>query len=426
MNRIFSCLLLSLVSFSAFSQSTIDEKDVTRIITTLASDAMNGRKAFTPDADRAVDFISSEFTKTELGFFGNLTSYQQSFEMFRFKNLTAKVQLNGKMLSENEVLYSGSFETIKWQNAPNVYSIDSTDNFWDKWDELKNLTTDAVIVIHPAHDNVFSWMKRRAKGDRYIFEKNNGPSKILVETNEKSVQSFTAEIRNSLTPVTGKNVVGIIPGSERKNEYVIFSAHYDHIGVMRPVEGDSIANGADDDASGVTAVITLANHFNKIKSNKRTLIFVLFTAEEMGGFGSQYFSKQLNPDEVVAMFNIEMIGKPSIFGENSGFMTGYEMSSLGEIVKKNLEKTPFKIHPDPYPKQQLFYRSDNKTLAELGVPAHSFSSDPIDVDKFYHTVNDEVETLNLTHLTQMIKAIAAGSESVISGKDTPTRVAKKK
>src|SRR5690606_38542967 len=113
------------------------------------------------------------------------------------------------------------------------------------------------------------------------------------------------------------NVVGVLPGRSKPNEFVIFSGHYDHIGILKPIGQDSIANGADDDASGVTAVISLANIFAKQKDNERTLIFAAFTAEESGGYGSQYFSKQLNPDHVVAMINIEMIGKDAKFGANS-------------------------------------------------------------------------------------------------------------
>ena len=220
------------------------------------------------------------------------------------------------------------------------------------------------------------------------------------------------------------NVVGMLQGKSKPEEMVVFSGHYDHIGIMQAVAGDSIANGADDDASGTTAVVSLAKYFKKLKNNNRTLIFAAFTAEEIGGYGSQYFSKQLNADKVVAMFNIEMIGKPSKWGTNNAFITGFERSDFGKILQKNLLGTPFQINPDPYPDQNLFYRSDNATLARLGVPAHSISTDEIDIDKFYHTVNDEVETLDMANITAAIRAIALSSKTIISGEDTPTRIDK--
>ena len=220
-----------------------------------------------------------------------------------------------------------------------------------------------------------------------------------------------------------KNVVGIIPGKKQKDEYVIFSGHYDHIGIGKPnAAGDSIFNGANDDAAGTTAVIMLANYFAQKKDNERTLVFAAFTAEEIGGFGSQYFSKQFNPEKVIAMFNIEMIGTESKWGTNSAYITGYERTDMGKILGKNLEGSQFKFHPDPYPQQNLFFRSDNATLARLGVPAHTISTSKMDSEKFYHTQEDEIETLEMKNMAEIIKAIALSSRSIINGKDAPSRV----
>ncbi len=272
-----------------------------------------------------------------------------------------------------------------------------------------------------------------AKASAFIeteFEKI-GLQKLEGQLNFR--QEFQKKMRNG-QEIKMNNVVGKLEGKSRKNEYVIFSAHYDHIGKLvvtntdslgnKTVLPDSIANGADDDASGTTAVIALAKYFKKMNNNERTLVFVAFTAEEIGGFGSKYFSEQMNPDQVMAMINIEMIGKPSKWGKNSAFMTGIEKSSLGEIMQKNLIGTPFAINKDPYPEQDLFYRSDNATLARQGVPAHSFSTDQIDSDLLYHSVDDEFESLDMSNITTTIKALAIATKSIISGIDTPTRVDK--
>lgn len=218
------------------------------------------------------------------------------------------------------------------------------------------------------------------------------------------------------------NVVGMIKGSSRPEEYVIFSGHYDHIGIQQPEAEDSIANGADDDASGITAVILLANYF-KQHPPARSIIFAAFTAEEIGGFGSRYFSQQLAPEKIIAMFNIEMIGKESKFGRNSAFITGYERSDFGTILQKNLESSTFRFHPDPYPEQKLFFRSDNATLARLGVPAHTISTTQIDKDTLYHSVNDEVESLDMKNIADIIEAIALSARSIVGGEDAPSRIA---
>ncbi|MCH7825754.1 MAG: M20/M25/M40 family metallo-hydrolase [Acidobacteria bacterium] len=216
------------------------------------------------------------------------------------------------------------------------------------------------------------------------------------------------------------NVVGMISGN-RSEEFVLFSAHYDHIGI-RPGGEDMIANGANDNASGTTAVIELARYFKGRPKPERTLLFVAFTAEERGGFGSRHFSEQLDPDQIVAMFNIEMIGKPAVSGPNTAWITGFERSSFGEILQQAVEGTPYEFYADPYPDQNLFLRSDNATLARLGVPAHTISTTPIDVDPDYHQVTDHVETLDLDHMTDTIRAIAMAGATIVSGEATPTRV----
>jgi len=216
--------------------------------------------------------------------------------------------------------------------------------------------------------------------------------------------------------------VGILPGKTKTNEYVIFSAHHDHLGINKPVNGDSIFNGANDDAAGTTAVIMLADYFKKLNSNQRTLVFATFTAEEIGGFGSQYFSKQFDPKQVIAMFNIEMIGTESKWGKNSAYMTGYEKTDMGKILQNNLKGTSFTFYPDPYPEQDLFYRSDNATLARLGVPAHTISTSKMDSEKYYHSVDDEIENLDFNNMAAIIRAIAESSKTIVDGRDSPARV----
>ena len=152
------------------------------------------------------------------------------------------------------------------------------------------------------------------------------------------------------------------------------------------------------------------------------MLVAAFTAEESGGYGSRYFSGQLDPDQIVAMFNIEMIGKPAVSGPNTAWITGFERSSFGEILAGAVEGTVYEFYADPYPTQNLFFRSDNATLARLGVPAHSISTTPIDVDPDYHQVSDEVDTLDLDHMSNTIRAIALGATTIISGEATPTRV----
>jgi len=280
-----------------------------------------------------------------------------------------------------------------------------------------------LVLVDNQHAQLFKSLKDISSLGR-IVEKPNHTAAAIFILGETDAASYNVNFSNKIEELSLFNVAGMLPGRSKEKELVLISAHYDHIGIVEEVDGDAIANGADDDASGTTAVISLAKYYKKLNNNERTLIFVAFTAEEVGGFGARHFSSLLNPDDVVAMFNIEMIGKESKFGKNAAFITGYERSDFGEILQKNLNGTDFKFHPDPYPTQNLFYRSDNATLAALGVPAHTISTDQIDTDKYYHTVKDEFETLEVANIHATIRAIALSARSIVAGTDTPKRIPK--
>ena len=378
------------------------EKEVSKIVRALASDRMRGRSALVAeDIDRAAVYIEKGFSKAKLRPLPGQKSFRQHFMKQRVTRLTLEVNMDGTPIDESRLILSSADTNITLDENTTMDSIRGNEKLFQ-----------AISAIEKRGGNKIIWVAPE--------EKSAGATVYILGNPVFKTIAVTASQKSDL--ISMYNVVGMIEGKSRKDEYVVFSGHYDHIGILQPVEGDSIANGADDDASGTTAVITLARYFSKMKSNERTLIFAAFTAEEIGGYGSQYFSEQLNPDQVVAMFNIEMIGKESKWGGNAAFITGFERSNFGEILQKNVAGTSFQFHPDPYPEQNLFYRSDNATLARLGVPAHSISTDQIPTDPFYHTVQDETETLSMANITSAIRAIAVGARSIITGIHTPARV----
>ena len=218
------------------------------------------------------------------------------------------------------------------------------------------------------------------------------------------------------------NIIGLLEGTSLKEEFVIISAHYDHLGQIEGGKGDLVFNGANDNATGVAAMIMLAEYFKKTKINKRSILFVAFTAEEMGLTGSNYFGKTISAESIIAGVNIEMIGKESPFGPKTAWLTGFKRSTFGKIIQKNLSSSEYRLYPDPYKDFRLFFRSDNASLARLGVPAHTFSTSPMDKDLDYHQLSDEVETLDVKIITETIKAISVGIKSIVSGDDTPSRV----
>lgn len=403
----------------------VKKAEVERIIKTLSADEMEGRATFSTGIEKAAAFISSEFKKAGIQPLKGAADYYQKFKMTRIQPVSANAVIDGKTIVAENLIVITDRDSISWDSSAGVetVTISATESFFDRYRALTATDKQLLVLVDIQHRDAFKRLKEYNESGRIIDERNENGAAVFVLSIDEA-KKFSIKFKNRVEKSALTNVAGMIPGKSKEKELVVFSGHYDHLGIIDAVSGDSIANGADDDASGVTAVIALANYYNKLDDNERTLIFVAFTAEESGGYGSKYFSKQLNPDNVMAMFNIEMIGKDSKFGDNSAFITGYERSDFGKILQKNLAGTAFKFYPDPYPDQNLFYRSDNATLAALGVPAHTVSTDQIDTDKFYHTVNDEFETLDVNNIVATIKAIALSSRSIVAGIDTPKRIPK--
>ncbi|UYQ93282.1 M20/M25/M40 family metallo-hydrolase [Chitinophaga horti] len=416
---------LGIVAQTAQAQK-IRAKEVKKIITTLAADDMGGRPTFKPGIDKASVFLENEFKKAGLQPLAGSKGYRQEFNMYTVKSASVRFLVNSREWRRDDVAVVSNQPRIEWRNTDKITVETITDAgvLRDKYRAAQDGSVESptLVWVDASLASAFKGLKGRRARPLMSGEKDNPVVFVLKDGANEKVAEWSLSATQELNIMHLNNVAGIITGESKPDEYVVFSGHYDHIGILKPNEAkDSIANGADDDASGTTAVVMLANYYKK-KKPARSIIFVAFTAEEIGGYGSQYFSRQLDPAKVVAMFNIEMIGKESKFGRNSAFITGFEKSDFGTILQKNLQGSAFKFHPDPYPEQNLFYRSDNATLARLGVPAHTISTTQIDKDKLYHSVDDEVESLDIQNITDIIKAIAKSAESIISGKDTPTRV----
>lgn len=403
------------------ANEVINSKQVAEILGRLSADDMAGRYTFGPQIQLAANYLAGTFEQAGLQKMAGTNGYLQTFSMVKAEALPAsKIRIGTEdVLPEKTICQTGEkVLEIKPGSNFEVISIKQGDNAMASFRGIRSKKGNLLVLMHPTHEPFFNRIKQNAgarmKGESHV---------IYILAVQPEATDYAVNLSLEVEEIKLSNVVGVIPGKSRPEEMVVFSGHYDHIGIGKPNEkGDSIYNGANDDASGTTAVVLLARYFAALGQQERTLVFAAFTGEEVGGFGSQYFSKQLDPAKVVAMFNIEMIGTDSKWGTNSAFITGFEKTDMGSILQKNLEGSPFKFYPDPYPEQQLFYRSDNATLARLGVPAHTISTSKMDVEPHYHKPSDELSTLDTKNMAEIIKAIAISSQSIIAGKDTPGRV----
>jgi len=421
-------VLVSLLITSSFCTTAeiIPPEQVIKDITYLASDDLKGRASFSPEIDKAANYIAKRFAEIGLQPLHN-ESFLQTFTVSQIQPNTLSVNLNGEKISPKNTAIASTIEKLEWDsNVAQVHIINKDDDMRTALRELNQQGGQHLVVIDNSHKKTFKAYQGYFNRGLTKLSLEHSGALVLVLRDDNSVESKIEQYKVSasatITQQTLTNVVGVLPGKQSPEDIVLYSSHYDHLGVTE--DGKQIYNGADDDASGTTAVLNLAQYFANKGNNKRSLMFSAFTAEEIGGFGSKYFSQQLNPDHVVAMINIEMIGKPSKFGAGTIWMTGMERSNLGELLNKNLVEINTQIYQDPYPEQGLFYRSDNATLARLGVPAHSFSSTQLDKDQHYHKVTDDINSLDLSSMHKVIETLATATQPLVDGLATPTRIDK--
>lgn len=261
------------------------------------------------------------------------------------------------------------------------------------------------------------------------FLVNDADSSLRGLLGNKKLRAKLTVGGNRIRNVPARNVMGWIEGKDPKlkNEYIVLSAHYDHMGVdknPKEVDGktDSIFNGARDNAIGTTAVINAARYFSK-HPPKRSVLFISYTAEELGLVGSHYFADHpLIPLEKI-VYNLN-IDNASYNDTTIVSIIGLGRTSADELLKKACLAFGLKAMPDPAPEQNLFDRSDNVSLAAVGIPAPTFSLGikkfDEEIEKHYHNVRDEVGDFNLNYGIKYIRAYILAAQYIANDPAKPS------
>lgn len=236
-------------------------------------------------------------------------------------------------------------------------------------------------------------------------------------------QAFDVTLRDS-SVVQSKNVIGVVEGSnpDLRNEYVLLAAHYDHVGVgPATAEGDSIYNGARDNAVGVATVMAAGKYFAD-HPPKRSVIFALWTAEELGLVGSRYFAE--NPpvplDQIIYNLNIDGAGY-----NDTTLVTvvGLERTEAESIFRSSTREFGLDVNPSPVPELGLFNRSDNVHFARRGIPAPTFSlgftAFDEEIQYYYHQPTDESGSLNFDYVTRYSRAYILSAERIANADEAP-------
>lgn len=218
------------------------------------------------------------------------------------------------------------------------------------------------------------------------------------------------------------NIIGVIEGIDPtlKNEFILLGAHYDHIGFGKKVGNDSIANGANDDATGTSAVLAMARYFAEKKTNKRSIIFGLFSAEEMGLIGSKKLAEHLKAKNLnlYTMLEFEMIGVPMTDKDYVAYITGFELSNMAQKINEYSNEKLVGLLPKAK-EFQLFYRSDNYSFFKVfNEPSHTISTFDFTNFDYYHEVGDEADKMDYGFMANLINRLIPAVEKMST---TPTR-----
>nr|WP_299385642.1 M28 family peptidase [Allomuricauda sp.] len=237
------------------------------------------------------------------------------------------------------------------------------------------------------------------------------------------IAPYFESFRDTLTNYenTSYNIVGMVEGNDDKlkHEYIVVGAHYDHIGIITPEGDDNIANGANDNASGTVTVMELARYFGLKRTNKRSLIFALFSAEEKGLLGSDHLAKRLKGEDLnlYTMINFEMTGVPLLDKDYIVYLTGYHKSNLAEVTNAYAEEKLVGFLPESK-HYNLFQRSDNYPFFKaFGVPSHTYCTFDFTNFNHYHKVGDEVELMDLGHMASLVNKMLPVVEGISNAPD---------
>ena len=448
--------------------SSITAEDFVRRVGIIAHDSMRGRNTPSPELDQTAEYLAGEFRKMGLLPSAGGGSFIQRYPLRRERMdiVASGVSIPGgralrlgtdvillaggatgpRGISGPVVVISGSpgnaqsFEDLDIRGAV-VLVVTSSSDGWSRRELLgvQQQGPAAVVILTQRFDS--DWRHRVQWGlDRVFLRKTWGrrPNGIpVVEVRQEAIEGpleasgfdmVAARLRGNepleaqrisgfnitinleyqtVEELTAPNVVAILEGSDPmlRDEYVTFSGHMDHIGVGNPVNGDSIYNGADDDASGTIAVVEAAEAFATLHPRpRRSLMFILVSGEEKGLWGSEYFADNLPVpiESIVANLNTDMVGRN---WKDTIVAIGKKHSNLGETLNRVNARHPelgMTAIGDIWPNQQFYFRSDHYNFARKGVPVLFFFNG---THEDYHRPSDHVEKIDGEKAARIVKLV---------------------
>ena len=415
----------------------ISEDSLRANLSFLASDALEGRSTPSKGQDVAAEFIASQFRRARLdpvdqdSYFQNAAFVQYPLEAI---GTELTFEISGKTISVPASQFRlQALRSLTIERAPIVLLKKSEDlaTLQDKavWVDhaLRSDERDRLLASKPLLVISLARPSKRSAGRLAdVAQDANTVPTILLDPDFHQHWSSDATVTlhspaPNLTCVTLRNVAGVLPGSDPvlKNEYLLVTAHYDHL-AMKTEGTDRIFNGANDDASGTASVIELAQAIAAMPEKpRRSIVFMTFFGEELGLLGSRFYSRHpLFPlDSTIAQINIEQVGRTNPkegFPEKTITFTGFSLTDLPAAF--TAESTGVKVRSTK-DSDAYFARSDNQALADVGIPATTVATAYTFSD--YHQVSDEWQKIEFGNLAQVDRAIAVGVWTLANRTEEP-------
>lgn len=326
------------------------------------------------------------------------------YEGIDWKGKTAVVLINdpgfnsgdSTLFKGNAMTYYGrwtyKYEEAARQGADGLIIIHDTEPASYGWNVIESGWTGARLTIESetALLKVESWISGESAEKMFNASAMKGQDYKNLARNKDFKPTpldlnVSVSIKNEIKKDVSKNVVAMIEGTDSKDEYIIYSAHWDHFGIGKAIDGDSIYNGAADNASGTAGLLAIAEAFKKAPPTKRSIVFIGLTAEEQGLLGSAYYAENpiFDPKKTVANINIDMLASPGEMKDLT--ITGYGQSEMDEYAKDAAAEQGRYIIPDPNAEKGHFYRSDHFNFAKIGIPALYAKGD---YEGFNHSIEE--------------------------------------
>ncbi|RYY54511.1 MAG: M28 family peptidase [Chitinophagaceae bacterium] len=413
-------LLLTVRPLSAQELPSADSNAISRIMQVLSHDSMEGRGNLQPGLLKAALFTVEEFRQPGVLPWPGEPYLCQAFRPAGGKkNETGdRLQWNGKEKDRAAFVF--------FHGRPGVYPDHDKSYFLIK--EIALIDDSTFLRVDTGASPLLLWCRQPlAKGQRvdrikYRFPAQGLVRDVLLVVADTVPAGLRLSADEKFYASLEYNIAGILPGLSR--ETILFSAHYDHEGIMSPGKKgeDRTMNGANDNASGTAAVLSLLSSFSRAPQQQRTLGFICFAGEELGLEGSKEFTRTKFTDSIVAMVNIEMIGVPQL-GKKTVFITGPNDSGLPDLLGAGLRANGLVLVQDPVPDRDLYGRSDNYPFALRDIPAHTVMGSTDD-DACYHQVCDEIGRIDIANLTDIINVIRVAMKPFIDGSISPEKIRK--